>query len=276
MENIEHQYIAQLKQLLRIPADRPSRPGIHTASCFGAQLIHDMDCGFPLLTTKKINYKAIFHELLWFISGSENIKYLNDNGVHIWDKWADKRGNVGPLYGSQWRFWPIYEYHCFDDTYESDFIDQIQEVMVSIINAPYSRRHIISSWNVSQLDDMALAPCHVMQQYYVNGNKLDLQVYQRSGDIFLGVPFNIASYALLLQMICIFTSYWPGRLIFTFGDLHLYSNHIEQAQKQIQNEILDCPYIGIDQRNNINDFVFEDIHLYNYKHAPAIPAPVAV
>ena len=259
---MERQYLDLLQKLIHTGNHRNDRTGTGTCSLFAQQLRCNLQDGFPLLTTKKMNLKAIIHELLWFISGDTNIKYLNDNGVHIWDEWADGNGDLGPVYGAQWR-------NC-------DGIDQLAQCIHSIKTNPYSRRHIVNAWNVSQIDSMRLPPCHVLQQYYVCGRSLSLQVYQRSGDIFLGVPFNIASYALLLMMIAQVSKLAPHELIFTYGDLHLYNNHIEQAEKQLKNKPYKLPSMRIKQRDSIDNFVFEDFALQGYTSHPAIRAPIAV
>lgn len=264
---MEQQYLHLLQKLIDTENHRDDRTGIGTRSLFGEQIRCDLREGFPLLTTKKINLKAIIHELLWFISGSTNIKYLNDNGVHIWDEWAGKNGNLGPVYGAQWR-------RC-------NGIDQLARCIHSIQTNPYSRRHMINSWNVAEVDSMALPPCHVLQQYYVEKMDdemyLSLQVYQRSGDIFLGVPFNIASYALLLMMTSQATNLTPHKLIFAFGDIHLYNNHIEQAKTQISRAPRPLPKMRLQQDIFcMDDFRYEHFALQNYHPHPAIPAPIAV
>ena len=260
---MERQYLELLQKLINASNHRDDRTGIGTRSLFGKQIRCDLREGFPLLTTKKMNLKAVIYELLWFILGSTNIKYLNDNGVHIWDEWADPNGELGPVYGRQWR-------NC-------DGIDQLARCIHSIKTNPYSRRHMINSWNVGEIDSMALPPCHVLQQYYVEKKLLSLQVYQRSGDIFLGVPFNIASYALLLMMVAQVANLTPHELIFAFGDIHLYNNHIEQAKLQLSRAPRPLPNMNIQTDIFcIDDFRYEHFALQNYEPHPAIPAPIAV
>jgi len=243
------------------------RTGVGTISTFGYQMRFDLQKGFPLLTTKKLHLKSIIYELLWFIKGDTNIKYLNDNGVTIWDEWADENGNLGPIYGKQWRSW----------TNNGKNIDQLSSLIDSIKTNPNSRRLIISAWNVGELEEMALPPCHVLFQFYVANERLSCQLYQRSADVFLGVPFNIASYALLTMMIAHVTGLKPGEFIHTFGDVHLYLNHVEQAKTQLQRQPRQLPEMIINKDvKSIFDFTYEDFKLINYDPHPHIKADVAV
>ena len=250
---------------------KPSRPGIDTISVFGYQMRFNLSEGFPLLTTKKMNTKAIIHELLWFLKGNMNIKYLNDNGVHIWDNWADENGDLGAVYGEQWRSWYDYE--------NNRNIDQITETIERIKKTPNSRRLIVSAWNVAKLPEMALPPCHVMFQFYVDkyNKTLSCQLYQRSADIFLGVPFNIASYSLLTMMVAQVCGYEAGEFIHTFGDAHIYENHLEQVELQLSRDPYPLPKMELNSKiDNIFDFKYEDFNLVNYQHHPFIKAPIAV
>lgn len=247
---------------------REDRTGTGTISVFGAQIRVPLGDGFPLLTTKKVHLKSIIHELLWFLKGDTNIRYLRENGVTIWDEWADPEGNLGPVYGAQWRSWK-----------GSDGVlhDQIAEVIDSIRNNPSSRRHIVSAWNVSEIDRMALPPCHVLFQFYVAEGRLSCQLYQRSADLFLGVPFNIASYALLTLMIAQVCNLKPGDFVHTFGDLHLYLNHLEQVKTQLAREPRTLPRMKINPDiRSIDAFQYEDFSLEGYDPHPRIAAPIAV
>jgi thymidylate synthase len=247
---------------------KSDRTGTGTTSVFGYQMRFNLQAGFPLVTTKKCHMKSIIHELLWFLQGDTNIGYLKENGVKIWDEWADENGNLGPVYGKQWRSWA---------TPDGRVIDQISEVVAQIRDNPDSRRLIVSAWNVGDLDKMALAPCHAFFQFYVADGKLSCQLYQRSADIFLGVPFNIASYALLTLMIAQVCGLKPGDFVHTFGDAHIYSNHMEQAHLQLSREPRPLPTMKINPSvNNIFDFKYEDFTLEGYDPHPAIKAPVAV
>ncbi len=244
------------------------RTGTGTLSLFGAQLRFDLSKGFPLVTTKKVHLRSIIHELLWFLKGETNIAYLRENGVTIWDEWADENGNLGPVYGAQWRSWKAPD---------GRVIDQISKVIQEIRSNPDSRRLIVSAWNVGELDRMALAPCHAFFQFYVADGRLSCQLYQRSADFFLGVPFNIASYALLTMMIAQVTGLKAGDFVHTFGDLHLYSNHIDQAKLQLSREPRPLPVMKLNPDvKNLFDFRFEDFTLENYDPHPAIKAPVAI
>lgn len=264
-------YLHLLQNVLENGSRKSNRTGTDTLSLFGAQLRFDLSEGFPLLTTKKIHFKSIVHELLWFIRGDTNIRYLNDNGVTIWNEWADEFGDLGPVYGAQWRNWHV----PFPD--DDRTIDQLSDVIETIKRDPNSRRLIVSAWNVSDLSKMALAPCHCLFQFNVNNGKLSCQLYQRSADVFLGVPFNIASYALLTHMVAQVTNLQVGEFIHTFGDVHLYTNHIEQAKEQLSRTPRDLPKIYLNERwTNIDEFGFKDIVLYNYDPHPPIKAVVAV
>ncbi len=262
------QYHQLMQHILENGAQKGDRTGTGTLSVFGYQMRFDLQKGFPLVTTKKVHLRSIIHELLWFLQGDTNIKYLKENGVSIWDEWADEDGNLGPVYGSQWRNWP---------TPDGKHIDQITEVIHQIKNTPNSRRMIVSAWNVADVPNMALPPCHAFFQFYVADGKLSCQLYQRSADVFLGVPFNIASYALLTMMIAQVCDLEPGDFIHTLGDAHLYSNHMEQTELQLSRKLYDLPEMKINPDvKNIFDFKFEDFELLNYEHHPHIKAPVAV
>lgn len=262
------QYLYLLKHVLNHGTKKSDRTGIGTISIFGYQMRFNLEHGFPLVTTKKCHLKSIIHELLWFLQGDTNIRYLKENGVRIWDEWADEDGNLGPVYGKQWRSWTVRD---------GLTIDQISNVIQQIKCNPDSRRLIVSAWNVGELDQMALAPCHVMFQFYVSDGKLSCQLYQRSADIFLGVPFNIASYALLTMMMAQVCGLKPGDFVHTFGDAHLYLNHLEQAELQLSREPRPLPIMHINRDvKNIFDFRFEDFSLEGYDPYPAIKATVAV
>ena len=262
------QYLELLDHVLRNGTEKRDRTGTGTISVFGYQMRFNLEKGFPLLTTKKLHLKSIIHELLWFISGDTNIRYLNDNGVRIWNEWADRDGNLGPVYGCQWRSWPATG---------NRKIDQLSEVISSIRNNPESRRHIISAWNVGEIDKMALPPCHVLFQFYVAGGKLSCQLYQRSCDIFLGIPFNIASYALLTFMIAHVTGLKPGDFIHTLGDAHIYVNHIEQVKLQLTREPYPLPVMIINPDvSDIFKFRFADFKLVNYVSHPHIKGEISV
>ena len=247
---------------------KEDRTGTGTYSVFGHQMRFDLNAGFPLVTTKKVHLKSIIHELLWFLDGDTNIKYLKDNGVSIWDEWADENGELGPVYGSQWRSWP---------TKSGETIDQISQLLEEIKTNPSSRRLIVSAWNVGEIERMALPPCHTLFQFYVIDNKLSCQLYQRSADIFLGVPFNIASYALLTMMIAQVTGLGLGDFVHTFGDAHIYSNHLEQVDKQLKRSPKPLPTMRMNPEiKNLFDFTYDDFTLENYEPEPGIAAPVAV
>ena len=262
------QYLDLLDYVLKHGNVKEDRTGTGTKSVFGWQMRFDLNKGFPLLTTKKLHLRSIIHELLWFIRGDTNISYLKDNNVSIWDEWADENGDLGPVYGKQWRRWI---------TPEGRKLDQLHDVISEIKNNPNSRRMIVSAWNPSDVGSMALPPCHCLFQFYVADNKLSCQLYQRSADIFLGVPFNIASYAILTHMIANVCDISVGDFVHTLGDAHLYNNHFEQAKKQLSRTIKNKPQIKLlKKHNNINDFVFEDFEIINYDPHPHIPAQVAV
>jgi thymidylate synthase len=261
-------YLDLMQHVLDHGTPKTDRTGTGTLSVFGHQMRFDLAKGFPLVTTKKCHMKSIVHELLWFLQGDTNIKYLKDNGVSIWDEWADANGNLGPVYGKQWRSW---------ETVDGRVVDQISEVIAQIKKTPDSRRLIVSAWNVGELNQMALAPCHAFFQFYVADGKLSCQLYQRSADIFLGVPFNIASYALLTLMMAQVCGLKPGDFVHTFGDAHLYSNHLEQTRLQLSREPRPLPVMRINPEvKDIFAFRFEDFTLEGYDPHPAIKAPVAV
>ncbi|MBL7967873.1 MAG: thymidylate synthase [Prolixibacteraceae bacterium] len=262
------QYLDLLNHVIANGVEKSDRTGTGTISIFGYQSRFDLSEGFPVLTTKKLHLKSIIHELLWFLTGNTNIKYLKENGVRIWDEWADTDGNLGPVYGYQWRSWP---------TPDGRHIDQVSQVVESLKNNPDSRRHIISAWNVGQIDQMNLPPCHILVQFYVADGKLSCQLYQRSADIFLGVPFNIASYSLLTLMIAQVCGLQPGEFIHTLGDAHIYLNHMEQVKLQLTREPLPLPVMKINTEiKNIFDFTYADFELTGYEAHPHIPGKVAV
>jgi thymidylate synthase len=262
------QYLDLLDKVLTTGVEKGDRTGTGTISVFGHQMRFNLQDGFPLLTTKKIHLKSIIHELLWFLNGETNVKYLQDNGVRIWNEWAHKDGELGPIYGYQWRSWP---------SANGNHIDQISQVIDSIKNNPNSRRHIVSAWNVGEIDNMALPPCHILFQFYVAKGKLSCQLYQRSADIFLGVPFNIASYAILLQMMAQVTDLEPGEFVHTLGDAHIYTNHIEQVKLQLTRKPMVLPQMKINQNiKNIFDFKFEDFSLEDYESHPHIKGAISV
>ena len=261
------EYHNLLKDVMENGVQKGDRTGTGTLSVFGRQVRFDLSEGFPMLTTKKLHWKSIVHELLWFLDGDTNIKYLKDNGVRIWDEWADEDGGLGPIYGQQWRSWKS----------DNGCIDQITEVINEIKSNPNSRRMIVSAWNVADLPKMKLYPCHVMFQFYVADGRLSCMLVQRSADIFLGVPFNIASYALLTTMISHVCGLKPGEFVHTFGDLHLYSNHLEQAKTQLSRAPKKLPTVKIKgEHESIFSIKFDDIELSDYDPDPAIPAPVSV
>ena len=263
-----HQYLQLLQHILDNGVSKTDRTGTGTTSCFGYQMRFNLEDGFPLVTTKKVHTKSIIHELLWFLKGETNIKYLKDHGVSIWDEWANDNGELGPVYGKQWRSW---------EGADGRTIDQVSDLIKQIKTNPDSRRLIISAWNVADLPHMALMPCHTIFQFYVADGKLSCQLYQRSADVFLGVPFNIASYALLTMMVAQVCELEPGEFIHTFGDVHLYSNHVEQAKLQLTREPYPLPTMKLNPAiRNIFDFTFEDFKLENYQSHPPIKAPVAV
>tara|TARA_B110000037_G_C16991949_1_gene453494 strand:- start:14 stop:808 length:795 start_codon:yes stop_codon:yes gene_type:complete len=262
------QYLDLLNHVKDNGIKKEDRTGTGTLSIFGYQMRFDLNQGFPLLTTKKIHLKSVIHELLWFLTGDTNIKYLKDNGVSIWDEWADKNGDLGPVYGSQWRSWP---------SSDGESIDQIKNLIYGVKNNPDSRRLIVSAWNVAEIEKMKLPPCHAFFQFYVADNKLSCQLYQRSADIFLGVPFNIASYALLTRMIAQVCELECGDFIHTLGDAHIYLNHIDQVNDQLKRKPKILPIMKINPSiKNIFNFKYDDFELINYDPDPLIKAPVAV
>lgn len=262
------QYLDLMRHVMDHGIRKNDRTGVGTISSFGYQMRFNLAEGFPAVTTKKLHLRSIVHELLWFLQGDTNINYLHDNRVTIWDEWADDKGDLGPVYGYQWRSWP---------TPDGGAVDQISQLLDRLQVNPDSRRHIVSAWNVANIEQMALPPCHCLFQFYVAQGKLSCQLYQRSADIFLGVPFNIASYALLTMMIAQVTGYQPGEFIHTFGDAHLYLNHMEQARLQLSRQPLPLPVMKLNPEvKSLFDFRYEDIELVNYQSHPRIPAPIAV
>ncbi|MFI4962281.1 MAG: thymidylate synthase [Legionellales bacterium] len=261
-------YLNLLEHILQQGAEKTDRTGTGTLSVFGYQMRFDLSKGFPLVTTKKLHMRSIVHELLWFLRGDTNIAYLNENGVTIWDEWADSKGDLGPVYGKQWRNWP---------TRDGRTIDQLSHIVDQIKTNPDSRRLIVSAWNVGELDQMALMPCHALFQFYVANKRLSCQLYQRSADVFLGVPFNIASYALLTHMVAQQCNLEVGDFIWTGGDCHLYLNHMEQARTQLQREPLQLPTLVI-KRNpgSLFEYCFEDFEFAHYESHPSIKAPIAI
>jgi thymidylate synthase len=262
------QYLDLMRHVRDNGLRRTDRTGTGTISLFGYQMRFDLSEGFPVVTTKKLHLRSIIHELLWFLKGDTNIRYLQENGVSIWDEWADENGDLGPVYGSQWRSWPAPN---------GKKIDQINNVIDQIRTTPDSRRLIVSAWNPAEIDNMALPPCHSLFQFYVADGKLSCQLYQRSADIFLGVPFNIASYALLTMMIAQVCDLEPGDFVHTFGDAHLYLNHLEQVDLQLSRTPYPLPTMSLNpELRSVFDFTFDDITLHNYQSHPAIKAPIAV
>lgn len=262
------QYLDLCQRVLNEGTEKHDRTGTGTISVFGHQMRFNLEEGFPLLTTKKLHLKSIIYELLWFLKGDTNVKYLQDHGVRIWNEWADEHGELGPVYGHQWRSWP---------DYQGGYIDQIAQLVEQIKTNPDSRRHIVSAWNVAEVNNMALPPCHTLFQFYVADGRLSLQLYQRSADIFLGVPFNIASYALLLMMMAQVTGLKVGDFVHTFGDAHIYLNHIEQVKLQLSRDTRTLPKMIINPEvKDLFDFKFEDFQLVDYDPHPHIPGVVAV
>ncbi len=261
-------YLSLVRHILDHGTKKSDRTGTGTLSVFGHQMRFDLSDGFPMVTTKKLHLRSIIYELLWFLAGDTNVRYLNENKVTIWDEWADANGDLGPIYGYQWRSWPAADGRS---------IDQIAQVIEQIKRNPDSRRHLVSAWNVGDLDRMALAPCHALFQFYVADGRLSCQLYQRSADVFLGVPFNIASYALLTMMVAQVCDLKPGDFVHTFGDVHLYQNHVEQARTQLAREPRPLPSMTLNPAvRSIFDFKFSDFTLENYDPLPAIKAPIAV
>ena len=262
------QYLNLLQHVMENGHEKTDRTGTGTRSVFGWQMRFDLSKGFPLVTTKQVYVRSIIHELLWFLNGDTNIKYLQDNKVGIWNEWADEDGDLGPIYGKQWRSW---------QATDGRYIDQLALVMQSLQNDPDSRRHLVNAWNVGELDHMALPPCHCLFQFYVASGRLSCQLYQRSADLFLGVPFNIASYALLTHMTAHVLEYEVGEFIHTFGDVHIYNNHFEQVETQLERTPLALPTMQFKRdREAIDSFEFDDFELLNYKHEPAIKGDIAV
>ena len=262
------QYLDLMRHIRDSGVRKADRTGTGTLSVFGHQMRFDLAQGFPMVTTKKLHTRSIIHELLWFLNGDTNIAYLKDNNVRIWDEWADESGDLGPVYGAQWRSWPAPD---------GQHIDQLAQVMETLRTNPDSRRIIISAWNVAELDKMALMPCHALFQFYVAGGRLSCQLYQRSADVFLGVPFNIASYALLTHMIAQQTGLIPGDFIWTGGDCHLYLNHHEQVEQQLSRDPMPLPKLSINRHpESITDYRYEDFEILDYEFHPHISAPVAV
>jgi thymidylate synthase len=262
------QYHDLLKHILENGHEKTDRTGTGTRSVFGYQMRFDLSKGFPLVTTKKLHLKSIIYELLWFLNGDTNIKYLKDHGVSIWDEWADANGNLGPVYGYQWRSWP---------GRNGEKIDQISKLIDQLKKKPDSRRHIVTAWNPADVDQMALPPCHAMFQFYVADNKLSCQLYQRSCDTFLGLPFNIASYALLVYMIAQQCDFEVGDFVWTGGDVHIYNNHVDQVNLQLTREPYPLPQLKIRRRpSSLFDYQFEDFEIVNYQAHPSIKAPIAV
>ena len=260
------EYLDLLQKVKNSGKPKGDRTGTGTVSFFGHQMRFNLEDSFPLLTTKKIHFKSVAYELLWFLKGETNISYLKENGVSIWDEWADDNGDLGPVYGKQWRKWEA----------KNGIHDQVAEVIKQIKENPNSRRHIVSAWNVADIPSMALAPCHILFQFYVQDGKLSCQLYQRSADVFLGVPFNIASYALLTHMIANICDLRVGEFVHTLGDAHLYTNHLEQAEEQLSRKPLPPPKIIVKDRESIDNYEFEDFEIVNYQFHPHIPAKVAI
>ncbi len=262
------QYLDLMQHVRENGVRRGDRTGVGTMGVFGYQMRFDLAAGFPAVTTKKLHFRSIIHELLWFLQGDTNVRYLQENGVRIWNEWADENGELGPVYGYQWRSWPAAD---------GRHLDQISNLLHQLQHNPYSRRHIVSAWNVADVDTMAIPPCHCLFQFYVAEGKLSCQLYQRSADIFLGVPFNIASYALLTMMIAQVTGHEPGEFVHTFGDAHLYLNHLEQVEIQLARDPYPLPQMRLNPEvTDLFDFRYEDFELVNYQHHPHIKAPIAV
>ncbi|AHH21594.1 thymidylate synthase [Nocardia nova SH22a] len=263
----DSQYENLLRLVLEHGTPKADRTGTGTRSVFGHQLRYDLQAGFPLITTKRVHLKSIVYELLWFLRGDSNVAWLREHGVTIWDEWADRTGDLGPVYGVQWRSWP---------TPDGNHIDQISQVLHTLRTDPDSRRIIVSAWNVADLDKMALAPCHAFFQFHVADGRLSCQLYQRSADLFLGVPFNIASYALLTHMVAQQTELEPGDFIWTGGDCHIYDNHLDQVREQLTREPYEFPRLHLRPAPSLFDYAYEDVEIVGYRHHPAIKAPVAV
>ena len=264
---IDKQYEDLLRRVLETGSPKSDRTGTGTVSLFGERLRYDLSASFPLVTTKKVHFKSVAYELLWFLRGEGNVGWLKEHGVSIWDEWADEDGSLGPVYGVQWRSWP---------TPDGGSIDQLSQVLDTLRTDPDSRRMVVSAWNVAALPDMALAPCHALFQFHVADGRLSCQLYQRSADLFLGVPFNIASYALLTRMVAQQAGLEPGDLIWVGGDCHIYTNHLPQVREQLAREVLPFPQLEIDRAASLFDQAYEDLHLVDYRHHPAIRGAVAV
>lgn len=264
---VDTQYEDLLRRVLETGIPKADRTGTGTVSLFGERLRYDLSRGFPLITTKRVHFKSVAVELLWFLRGDSNTRWLRDRGVTIWDEWADENGDLGPVYGRQWRSWP---------TPDGGHVDQITDLLATLRSDPDSRRMIVSAWNVSQLPEMALAPCHAMFQFYVADGRLSCQLYQRSADMFLGVPFNVASYALLTQLIAAQVGLVPGDFIWVGGDCHIYSNHVEQVREQLSRPAYPFPELEIAPAESLFDYTYEHLALSGYQHHPALRAPVAV
>lgn len=265
---IMDEYLKLMQHILDEGVEKQDRTGTGTLSVFGYQMRFDLQKGFPMVTTKKLHLRSIVHELLWFIKGDTNVQYLQENGVRIWNEWADENGDLGPVYGKQWRKW---------ESKDGRIIDQLEQAIEQIKKNPNSRRIIVSAWNVGELDEMALMPCHAFFQFHVANGRLNCQLYQRSADVFLGVPFNIASYALLTHMMAQVCGLEAGTLVHTLGDAHLYMNHLEQAREQVSREPLALPTIKLDSSiTNIDEFTFESLEVIGYEHLPHIKAPISV
>ena len=261
------EYEDLLRHVMATGTSRPDRTGTGSRSVFGAQLRFDLGAGFPLITTKRVHFKSIAYELLWFLRGDSNVGWLRDHGVTIWDEWAGRNGELGPVYGVQWRSWPAPDGRT---------IDQISDVVEAIQKDPHSRRLIVSAWNVAEIPHMALPPCHTLFQFYVAGGRLSCQLYQRSADLFLGVPFNIASYALLTTMVAQQTDLQPGDFVWTGGDCHIYDNHVEQVTEQLSREPYPFPRLEVRRAPSLFEYAYEDFTVVDYRHHPALAAPVAV
>ncbi|HEX5313592.1 MAG TPA: thymidylate synthase [Gammaproteobacteria bacterium] len=261
-------YLELLNRVLTDGVEKPDRTGTGVRSLFGHQMRFDLAAGFPLVTTKRVHVKSIVYELLWFLRGETNVRWLDEHGVTIWDEWADAAGELGPVYGRQWRSWPAAG---------GETVDQLAGLVANLRRDPHSRRHVVSAWNVGELDCMALAPCHILFQFWVGDGRLSCQLYQRSADVFLGLPFNIASYALLTHLVAAQTDYAPGEFVWSGGDCHLYRNHFAQARLQLAREPLPLPELALKRKPaTLFDYDYEDIAIENYRHHPAISAPVAV